>query len=262
MNGLFSHFVNMSLGNKLCTFCFDKSRKIVFVSETVQQQAKVAFGNTAMNKTTVIPNGISFKELQKEWSQDSRETNLEAFVLFYGRLVTGKGISLLFRAWAHLQRRFPKITLMVVGAGPLSDSLRGFLRELAIGESVEIRGYMPRHDLISVIRRSLAVVLPSAYEGASFAMLEAMACSKPVVALDYPFAREIIKNYDSGLLASPGDEMDLARKIQLLIQDEDLRVKLGQNAHRHVYQNHNWDKLIERYIALYQSLANSRNEYA
>ena len=66
--------------------------------------------------------------------------------------------------------------------------------------------------MISVIRRSLAVVLPSSYEGASLALLEAMACSKPVIALDYPFTREIIKNYNSGLLALPDDEMDLAQK--------------------------------------------------
>ena len=143
MNDFISHFLEMSLGNKLSTLCYDKARKIVSVSETVRQQAKVAFGDTVMNKTTVIPNGISFKELQKEWSQDSREPNLEPFVLFYGRLVTLKGIPLLFRAWAHLQRRFPKIRLMVVGAGPLLGRLQAFLRQLAIGESVEIRDYMP-----------------------------------------------------------------------------------------------------------------------
>ncbi len=257
-----SHFAEMSLGNKLCTFCFNKSQKIVSVSETVRQQAKVAFGDTVIKKTTVIPNGISFKELEEKWPEDTSEGDLEPFVLFYGRLVTLKGIPLLFRAWTHLQRRFPKIKLMVIGAGPLLGKLRALLGEFAISESVEIRDYMPRRDLITIVRRSLAVVLPSSYEGASLAILEAMACSKPVVALDYPFAREIIENYHSGLLALPGDEKDLARKIQLVIEDEDLRKKLGRNAHEHVYQNHNWDKLVERYITLYQSLADNHNENA
>ncbi len=72
-----------------------------------------------------------------------------------------------------------------------------------------------------------------------------MAYSKAVLALDYPFAREIIKNYETGLLALPADNIGLARKIELLSEDEDLSSKLGRNAHENEYQNYNWDKLVD-----------------
>ncbi|HUK50453.1 MAG TPA: glycosyltransferase family 4 protein [Terriglobales bacterium] len=257
MNGLVSHFVDMSVGNRLCSLCFNKSQKIVFVGESVRQEAKIVFGDALADKATVIPNGISLTDYQSEPPWKCDETDRVPFLLFFGRLVPGKGIPLLLRAWTHIQRHHSKVRLVIVGGGPLLHPLRALSCELGLSGTVEIDGYIPRSNLITVIKRSLAVVLPSSYEGASFALLEAMACNKPVIALDYPFSREVITNYKSGLLATPGDELDLARKIQLVIEDEDLRVKLGRNALERVRQKYNWDKLIDRYITLYQSVANA-----
>jgi len=249
-----SNFVEMSIGERLCALTFRESQKIVSVSQTVRRQARVAYGDILMNKVTVIPNGIPFASIQRELLKCKTEDD-EEFILNFGRLVTFKGIPLLFRAIALLRKRFPNIKLRVVGKGPLYPKLQIISHELGIGENVKFYGYLRRQELMSTIKNCLFVVLPSYHEGAGIAALEAMACEKPVVALNYPISREIIKDFETGLLALPGDEVDLARKIEMLIEDKDLRTKLGRAGRTHVYQNYNWDKLIDLYVALYRSLA-------
>jgi len=250
-----SHLMEISVGWKLSALCYSKSERIVCVSETARQQAKLAFGKVVNDKTTVIPNGVPFGIVGREQHENLREGDTEESLLFYGRLVTLKGIPLLLRSIALLRSKFPKIKLTVAGSGPLADKLQMLSRKLGIVDNIDFRGYMSRRDLMTVVNGSSIVVLPSYHEGGlGLAVLEAMARGKPVVALDYPFMREVIKNFETGLLALP-DETDLARKIELLIEDEDLRAKLGRNARNRVYQDFNLDKLIERYITLYRSLA-------
>jgi glycosyltransferase involved in cell wall biosynthesis len=79
-----------------------------------------------------------------------------------------------------------------------------------------------------------------------------MACSKPVVAFDVPYSREIVSNNSSGLLAKPYEVDDLSAKIELLASDEKLRRRIGQAARNYVRKNHNWDIQVEEYLKVYE----------
>ena len=73
------------------------------------------------------------------------------------------------------------------------------------------------------------VVLPSLREAQPISVLEAMACKKPVVVFDLPFAREYIEDMSNGLMANARDSKDLAEKISILLRDHKLRVEMGQS---------------------------------
>jgi N,N'-diacetylbacillosaminyl-diphospho-undecaprenol alpha-1,3-N-acetylgalactosaminyltransferase len=85
--------------------------------------------------------------------------------------------------------------------------------------------------------------------------LGAMACKKPVVAFNVPFAREIIGNGYNGMLAKAFDPKDLSNKIGTLLSDNKLRLKLGRNAYSFVKLRHNWDLQADQYLKVYERLA-------
>jgi glycosyltransferase involved in cell wall biosynthesis len=87
-------------------------------------------------------------------------------------------------------------------------------------------------------------------------VLEAMACKKPVVLFDFPFAKEMVSDMNSGLLAKGCDVYDLCEKMQLLLSDADLRKRLGENAYSQVKKEHDWNVQCEKYLKVYQSAAN------
>ena len=98
------------------------------------------------------------------------------------------------------------------------------------------------------------VVLPSLYEAQPVILLEAMACKKPTIAFDLPFAAEIIESGFNGFLAKIGDVNDLADKMRLLLDSKELREKMGENGYNYVRKNHNWEKLVEEYLKIYKSM--------
>ena len=90
-------------------------------------------------------------------------------------------------------------------------------------------------------------------------MLEAMAFKKPLVVFDYPFSREIITDMVNGVLAKQVDVKDLTDKIRILIENENLRIMLGENANKYVRRRHNWNTLVDEYIRLYKDATEISN---
>lgn len=85
-------------------------------------------------------------------------------------------------------------------------------------------------------------------------MLEAMACSKPLLAFNLPFSRAIITNGETGLLSQVRDVKSLSNNIELLYNDEKLRKKICENASIYIRNKHNWDKLADKYLEIYKKV--------
>jgi glycosyltransferase involved in cell wall biosynthesis len=215
-------------------------------------QAKVAFRGISEDKAVVIPNGVDFQRIEK--AEQSIDQAKRTDVLFYGRLVWAKGVTYLIDALAQLKRDFPSIRAKLIGTGPLFDRLKRVVDNRDMIHNVQFLGYLPREEVLREIFRSSVIALPSIYEAGSVAVLEAMACGRPVVAFDYAFTREFVKDLYSGLLAKPNDSSDLATKIRLLLQDEKRRTELGRNGSRLAHSAYNWEILAEKYVRVYREL--------
>ena len=251
-----SNTYEAAVDHTLHKLCFRNSSKIVAVSRNSLQEAKAAFHNFPIEKATVIPNGIDFQQIDriKRSLGKSVETD-EVSILFYGRLIWIKGVLHLVEAIAKLRKELPRIRLRIAGTGPLLEDLRQSVRRMKLSENVEFLGYLNHGNVIAEILRSGIVALPSIYEAGSIAQLEAMACRKPLVAFDYPFAREYLKDSQTGMLAKPGNIDDLASKIRVLIEDKKLRDVLARNAFELTYRRHNWETLADSYKQIYAELA-------
>jgi len=149
-------------------------------------------------------------------------------LLYAGRLYYRKGIVHLLRIILELVRHLnvSNFHLQIFGAGPLDRFLRRYIADNHLSTLVTMRGHVPRETLLANLANSDIVCIPSLYEACPVLMIEAMAAGKPVVAFDLPFAREILGEDCSMLLASGGLD-SFARILAHLIDSEEDRRKLG-----------------------------------
>ncbi len=163
--------------------------------------------------------------------------------LYIGRLVEGKGLDILLRAFAGIG---DNTKLVVVGSGPLAGKLKHLQSELNLS-NVEWKGECDRQVVLQCIHECDAFVLPSLHENQPVSILEALACGKPVVATICGGSEELISEVN-GLLAKAGVVDDLARKLT-----EITRSKFNSGEIRKSFmEKHGAARIIDQLEAIYK----------
>lgn len=253
---LFRHLLEAPINDVLHQICFTRAKRIIAVGQNVLDEARLAFSNLNSKNVSVIPNAIDFDKIRRIWeSMKKNDAESDKYIVFHGRLIWVKGITFLIKALAELKERIPHFKARIIGQGSLRPKLEKMVTKLRLSDNVEFLGHLKHHDqVIKQVLGSSVVVLPSLWEaGACISVLEAMACQKPIIVFDYPFAREAIVNFENGILVPPCNIDELADKIEILWRDRNLREKLGQNSFRYAYENHNWEGIIDKYVEVYQN---------
>lgn len=226
-------------------------------------QDYVSFSKMDPARTTVIPNGINLEKIRSllHLFKEPENSEKDDFVIFTcGRLYASKGIQYLLKAMPLVLKRFKNARLKIFGKGPLHSYLQTLIRSLHLKDNVTLEGHVPYSRLIYEMSKSDLAVFPSMVEvGASLAVMETMACHKAVIAFKYPFSMEIIKHLKTGYLVPPKNVKALAKAICLLIGDEALRKRLGENSYCNVVRNHNYKDVVKKYLEVYSNVASMRN---
>lgn len=154
-------------------------------------------------------------------------------IITIGRYVYQKGYDLLLQAWAEVEKHFPDWTLDIYGMGD-QTACRQLMADLGIDiRRCHLNG--PIEDVVKVYQDSSVFVLSSRFEGFGLVLVEAMVCGLPVVSFDCPAGPdEIITDGHDGLLVPSGDVHALAEKLMILMADENLRKRLGEQARQSV----------------------------
>jgi glycosyltransferase involved in cell wall biosynthesis len=171
------------------------------------------------------------------------------------RLSEPKGHHYLIQAVPAVVRRFPNIRFVFAGDGPLRKSLESQTKALGIESYVQFLGF--RTDVVELMAAFDAFVLPSLYEGLPNAVLEAMACGKPVVATAVDGTPEIVVHGETGLLVPAKDPDALAEAILRIAGNPHFRRWMGSLARRRIVLEHGLDDQVDAFHALYQELFNS-----
>ncbi len=179
-----------------------------------------------------------------------------AFAGGLGRLHFFKGVDVLLRAFKKLPGRRNK--LLIIGDGDKRADYENLARELGLADRVIFTGWVANEDLPGYYNLADVFVLPSTARTESFGIVaaEAQACGVPAIVSDWPGARETIIDGQTGLLARPKDEDDLAAKISRLLADKDLRREMSLAGRRRVEESYDWDKVIKKIDEVYRKLLN------
>ena len=219
----------------------------VEISQEIQQELDaLGIGET---KRLFIPNGVDVSRFKPALDKRGvrQKLNLPAntlIAIYAGRLAREKQIDRLLEVW----RAFPEVTLLILGEGPEEKKLRAIA-----GPNVDFRGR--QEDVKPFLQAADIFILPSTTEGLSNALLEGMATGLAPVATNVGGAPDIIEHGVTGLLVSKDRPEDLANTLDQVIQDSDLRRRLGSAARAVMVNAYSLQQIATRYVKLYRSLA-------
>jgi len=179
-------------------------------------------------RVNVIPNSVDFEEIRKK-AKEGNDLNMPAdfcIISTLGRLEKEKNISFLLKAFSALRKK-EKAKLLIIGDGTEKRNLERLSQELNIEEDVLFVGF--QSNPYKFIKMSDIFVHACLFEGFANAIIEAMSCGVPVIAIDCPYGpRDIIKNGENGLLVPMNDEGALVDAIVKLFHDKRLRDNLSE----------------------------------
>jgi glycosyltransferase involved in cell wall biosynthesis len=177
-------------------------------------------------------------------------------VLLASRLLWEKGVGDLVDASKRL--RALDVACRVVLVGAPDPGSRGSLSVETLRRWQEdglIEWWGPREDMPDVLARSAIVVLPSTYpEGVPKSLLEGAAAGRPLVATDMPGCREIVRPGVNGILVPPHDPAALARAIEVLLRDPELRRQMGARGRQIAVEEFSEARVVQETLALYDRM--------
>ena len=232
------------------------AKAVVAISRYNKDYIEDYCGNGAVSNVRVIHCGVDAGEICANVPSKAHE---EKLILSVGRLCRMKGFEYLIQACGRLKKDL-RFRCLIVGEGPLRASLEVMIDDLGLREYVILKGALEHTDLMALLVRASLFVLPSVWsdkdgqEGIPVVLMEAMALGVPVVASRLSGIPELVREGETGLLATPGDEYDLTRKIMAMDSDPALRDRMVQNGRGLVEREFNikksCDALLEEVFTL------------
>ena len=163
-----------------------------------------------------------------------------------------KRVDVFIKAVAEIVHAIDNVSFIIVGGGSLKDDLRELGEELNISKNLIFIGL--QDDIYPFISLFDVGVLSSDSEGFSNSILEYMSLGIPVVATAVGGNSEIIQEDVNGILVAPGDYYCMAENICKLLNDRELRFRLGSNGKRLIKEKHSWDIIIKEFEKYYYKL--------
>ena len=173
------------------------------------------------------------------------------FILCVAKLIPLKGVDVLIKAFAPVAKQHSEITLLLVGDGPARADLELLARTVAPEQKVVFVGSLDRAQVITLMKLCLFFVLPSRFESFGLVNLEAHACGKAVISTRVGGIPEVVCDGVSGLLVDPDDVDALRERLQMLVDDPSLCLRLGMSGRDAIEtRGLTWDKHAEKYLSV------------
>ncbi len=201
-------------------------------------------------KVVEIPNGapIAIKEPPK------RRVGEATQIAFLGEVGSRKGIDVLINALAELGPDFAKWRLVVGGNGEVAAAAER-IAACGLADRVEMLGWVSEDQVDQILRASDIFVLPSRAENQPVSILEAMARAIPVVSTTVGAIPEQVVHGETGLLVPAGDSKALAAALKTLIEDPDLRSRMGAAGHARFMAQFSAAACGDNFAKLYRDMA-------
>lgn len=242
---IFYENLNSEIFKNLIDFSLKKAYKIIVQSESLKKQFDFIVDK---EKIEVLANPFDEAFLN---IKPRREGNK---ILFLGLLTYAKGYNDLIKVASEILEEFENIEFIIVGER-MERETNVFYNQLT-GEKIKEEPFIklehPRvkyigsvydEDKLRIFEISDIFVLPSYSEGFSLSILEAMVSGLAIITTPVGANRDIIKNYENGILIEPGNLKQLKEAIILLLKNKELRTKISENAKLFAIKNFHPSKI-------------------
>ena len=238
---------------------------IIVVSTVVVDDIQRWFGEHFAAKCVVVNNGIdidNFKPdpmIRRQIRQQYGIKENENLLLSLGRITHEKGHHLAIEAIREIERRGFDVKLMIAGKGPFLEGLKQNVITLGLEKKVIFIGHIENACTVKYYNAADIFLMPTlTIEGLPFTLLEAMACTKPVIASRLGGNLTLIDDRANGLFIIPGDVNDIADKVEMLLTNHDLTTKLSSAARDTIINGYSIDKMISNYFEIMETIAQNR----
>ena len=236
---------------------------IILDDGTRGREAAMRHG-VAEERIRFLPNGINV-----EWAdlpRDARSARDElgipvesTVVLFLARLVPSKRPELFLRAAKLVIERTPRpVVFVIAGDGPSRENCERLAGTLGLGRAVHFTGTVDHAKVPALMHGSDIFVSTSSLTNMAIPTCEAMVCGLPVAGFDVGTTRDAIIDGETGFAVPDGDVGELARVIARLVDDEQLRRRMGESSRvraREIFTG--WDQRVEEEIRIIEDLLRS-----
>jgi glycosyltransferase involved in cell wall biosynthesis len=235
-------------GGRLCDL-------VIAVSEA-DRQRMIEYEILPAEKLVVVHNGLDADACTMEGSAARTDRSL---LPFHGKIVGTvahfypiKGLQFVIRAAALVGQGYPETGFVIVGDGEQRLELEHLVKRLGLDSHVAFLGQ--RDDVSEILPLFDVFVLPSVKEGLPFALLEAMAAARPIVASAVGGIPEVITDGETGLLVPPRDPEALAKAISTMLTDRGKAQQMGLAARERVLASFTVTRMLEQTEQLYWQL--------
>ena len=202
----------------------------------------------------VIPNGLDTKIFAPGPREEARLSlrigPAERVIMFSAQLITDrrKGGHFMHAAIERLAASEENLTVLIVGKGGEETDLPSSVRKIVLGTIRDDR------ELATAYSAADVFVLPTLAENLPNGVLESMACGTPPVTFDVGGCRDAVRHMETGYLATYSDSDDLTEGIRLLLNDEELRRRLGRRSREVATSEYGTELQAKRFFSLYQDI--------
>ncbi|MEM2717023.1 MAG: glycosyltransferase family 4 protein [Archaeoglobaceae archaeon] len=231
--------INDSIVNRL----LDRVDLIIATTRSYAETSPIL--SKFIDKVKVVPNAVDPNEFKPGIDAGQREP----VVLYVGRLVAYKGVSTLIKAMAEVQKEVDA-KLVIVGDGEDKKRFEKLAEKLNV--KAVFTGRVPKKDVVYWMQKARVLVLPSfsRLEAFGIVLLEAMACSTPVLGANTPGVAEVA-SYGGFTFKNNSELVEI---INELLSNDQLATKLGKMGRKAVEKKFNWNTVVNEIEKIYFEL--------
>lgn len=252
---LFTEYLENKAISKQTAETLNFASKIVCISQEIKDYA-IEYGINK-EKLEFIQLGVDTNIFKNnKVMNENLEISEKKVILFVGQLIKRKGLNFLIEAVASLSEDIKMdLNVIIIGTGEEKIHLEHLCHNMGLDNIFEFKGNVDRTKIPYYFSIADIFVLPSLAEGRPVVINEAMSSECAIIATNVDgIPEQITEGYD-GFLVKPKDSEAIARKIQFLLENENIRKELGKNARKSIFKNNlTWNDYSTKVVELYNKI--------
>ena len=227
------------------------------ISVANEYEQKIFSSLNKKSRIEIIRNGVNLKKLVSKHNFKEKYQINSNFILFVGRFSKSKGIETLINAFSIVKNELKDsdIHLVIMGVDfGYQSEMEKLIKKLNLSEEIKVIKNPPRDDVISAYGESEFLVLPSQWELSPLVPLESFAFKKPVISTNSHGIPYTVQNNKNGILVEPENSLELSNAIVKLLNDSELREKLGLSGYNFVNEECNCVSMAKNSLKLYEDI--------